>query len=644
MDVEQYIKKYHGFIAHIKKDIIKQVHQSDAIVIDLQLMLEYDYELYDMFILGGEEHYIMLKSVISQEYGNKEILLRNVPESENVVINNIRTEDIGRLVSVKAMVKRKSDVYPKVTNTYYLCTNASCQFSEEKIKVPQLDDDERVLKTCPRCKSGLDKVSEDKVNFQTLIIEEMTEDIENTNIQPKSKVIHLEGALTSPQRDNNIIVGSKVEVIGYIREKKKKVNNKYSVKSDFFIQAYNVNLLEEKIYDINLSEAEIEEFLETSKKDTLKDELISSTAPQLYGMYNEKLSVLLSIVGGTENNDRRSNIHILIVGDPSQGKSKLINFVSDVMPRTKYVSGEGSSGVGLTASAVKDEMSGQWMPEAGAVVQANNGYLLIDELDKVSMKEQTKLNTALEDGRVVLDKASVSVDMRANATAIACANPMYGKFDMHQDISKQIKIDRALRSRFDLLLTLFDEHDEANDIAIADSIFSDIESETWDKEKLRKYLILAKGKNPKHTKETSQLLKNYYVKLRKMSDSNDVSISVRQLEGLRRLSEAHAKLHLRDEVTLEDCECVIELMEYCHKKYGVSDYMTGVSSRTRSKNQRLHSIIEKYRLEYDKEFTIDELHVEAGKEYKYEDIEKFINDLKLAGEIYEPRKNIYRVF
>jgi len=638
------IKGFTGFIQQYKRDIIRQSMNTDVIVIDLNFLLEYDYQLYDSFIQGGEDYYGMLKSVITEEFGLKEILIKNVPESENIVINNIRTEDIGRLVSLKAMVKRKSDVYPKVTNTYYLCTNTQCSYSQDSIKVPQIEDEERILKSCPKCKSAVDKLQEEKVDFQTIMVEEMSEDLDNSNIQPKSKVVHLEGALTTPQRDNNIIVGSKVEVIGFVREKKKKVNNKYSVKSDFYIQAYNVNLLEEKLYDIELSQSEIQEFYSYPNTEDFKQKIVSSIAPQLYGLDNEKLAVLLSILGGSENEYRRSNIHVLIVGDPSQGKSKLINYVAELMPRTKYVSGEGSSGVGLTASAVKDEMSGQWMPEAGAVVQANNGYLLIDELDKVKISEQTKLNTALEDGRVVLDKASVSVDMKANATAIACANPMYGKFDLHQDISKQIKIDRALRSRFDLLLTLFDEHNTEQDEAIADSIFHDVDSQEWDIDTLRRYLILAKQKNPKHSRETSQLLKNYYLKIRKCSENNDVSISVRQLEGLRRLSEAHAKLYLRDEVLVDDCEAVISLMEYCHKKYGVSDYMTGISSRSRSKNQLLHSIIEKYRLEHDKEFTIEELHVEAGKDYKYNEIEKFIKDLKLAGEIYEPRKNLYRLF
>lgn len=58
-------------------------------------------------------------------------------------------------------------------------------------------------------------------------------------------------------------------------------------------------------------------------------------------------------------------------------------------------------------------------------------------------------------------------------------------------------------------------------------------------------------------------LQTFYLELRKQHQGTDSTpITTRQLESLIRLTEARAKLELREKCTAEDAEDVVELMKF----------------------------------------------------------------------------------
>ena len=61
------------------------------------------------------------------------------------------------------------------------------------------------------------------------------------------------------------------------------------------------------------------------------------------------------LFGGTEETFPaiRSDINILLCGDPGTSKSQLLSCVHSLSPRGIYTSGKGSSAVGLTAYVSK---------------------------------------------------------------------------------------------------------------------------------------------------------------------------------------------------------------------------------------------------------------------------------------------------
>ncbi|GMI00913.1 hypothetical protein TrST_g1756 [Triparma strigata] len=283
----------------------------------------------------------------------------------------------------------------------------------------------------------------------------------------------------------------------------------------------------------------------------------------------------------------RSQSHMLMIGDPGTGKSQLLRFAVMLSPRSIMTTGVGTSSAGLTCSAVREKggKNGDWTLEAGALVLADRGVCAIDEFGTVKEEDRTKIHEAMEQQTLSVAKAGLVCKLNCRTTIIATTNPR-GKYDTQKSVTANTGIGSPLISRFDLPFVMMESTNKERDEKIAqhlldaaivggdyDKMFKkrkkgalnqpmeEAEEEIWSLEKLRGYIATVKSSfKPLLTYPARQVLLKYYGRCRKEADYSN-PITVRLLESLIRLSQAHARLMYRNEVLLNDAIAVVILMQ-----------------------------------------------------------------------------------
>ena len=209
------------------------------------------------------------------------------------------------------------------------------------------------------------------------------------------------------------------------------------------------------------------------------DMLVRSFCPEIYGHELVKCGLLLSLLAGTEadSNARetitvRSNIHVLVVGDPGMGKSCLLRRVNELSPRSVFIGGNTSTTTGITASVSKEGKNGDVNLEAGAVVLADGGTCCIDEFDKCHPSNHDGLLEAMEQQSISIAKSGVCASMSARCSVVAAANPKGGHYSRNKSVSENIAMKGPILSRFDLVFVLVDNADGDQDARLADHIFN----------------------------------------------------------------------------------------------------------------------------------------------------------------------------
>ncbi|UYP48119.1 hypothetical protein NEF87_004404 [Candidatus Lokiarchaeum ossiferum] len=248
----------------------------------------------------------------------------------------------------------------------------------------------------------------------------------------------------------------------------------------------------------------------------------------------------------------------------------------------------------------------------------------IDEFDKMRKQDRSAIHEAMEQQTISIAKAGIVATLQAQTAIIAAANPKQGRWNDFETPAANINLSPPILSRFDLIFIVRDVPEKNSDDRIAqyilrnhmeghDETFVDEEEKkknipTEDDfipmDLLKKYIQYCKNNcHPKLTRESARKIQDYYVKMRTSNPDNPTAVSIvaRTLDGMVRMSEAYAKMALRDVVLLEDTEAMISLLDRSlheigyDKETGKVDMdvmLTGTSSNKRNK---LNLILEKIR-------------------------------------------------
>jgi len=586
---------------------------------------------------------------------NFRIRFFNLPESSLISIRDLRAEHLGKFIWLKGIVRQKSDVRPKI-----LSANFSCPSCGNTIKVIQTSKEFKEPNKCGCGRKGKFKLeSKELIDAQNLVLEELSEESKG---QPKKINIALLSDLVSPVNEQYISPGTKVFVVGLLKETPVTLRTGgKGTNCEIIFEANKIGALDESLINQSLTEEDIAKIIELSKNTKVFDILVESIIPNIYGHEEIKKALVLQQFGGVRKVNKgsvsRGDIHVILVGDPSCGKSQMLKRMSEISPRSRFASGKSSSSCGLTATVSKDEILGGWSLSAGQIVLADGACLMLDECEKMDKEDLSSMHTALSQQIVVINKANISASLQCRTSVLAAANPKYSRFDHNSmDYFKQIDLPSSLLSRFDLIFVMFDMPNKEKDDELADFILnlhanSEEDIELIPDDLLRKYIAYTKKIcKPKLTPPALTVLKAYYLRMRDISKRNQaLAISARQLEGLIRLSEASAKVRLSEEVTKEDAERAIELAAYCLKqvatdsetgKLDIDMIESGTSSSQRKKIGDIMSVIRKLggdKKEITPEEVIKEMDMDEDK------VKQALEKLKRIGDIFNPRPGTIKI-
>lgn len=562
--------------------------------------------LYD----GAEElvanpsvHLYHLTKVV-REMGYDDLHVTGEVPGAHKTVEALRAKDIGSLVSIEARVTKRDKNRTRHIIAEFQCmrclevTNVRQSRSSGDIEYPS----ECQKGTCNNsAKKAFDHNTEsgELVDRQQLIIQDLHANSSTAN--PSDARVDAHNLLV-----NQAESGETVTLTGILRATEDEAKD-----SELYVQALGFEHHDRGYSGVDLTEADKVENREIAESGNVYETLTSSIAPSIKGDYRmARMAGLCQLVGGvrrqTDDQKERENIHVAYVGDPGTGKSDLAKYLAKIAPKSVYQSADNATEVGITASISYEDKfdSTKATLTGGALVEADGGMCVLDELDKGTEGVRNCLQEPLEAQEVSVAKHDIRATLPTRCGVMLVANPANSRFDMDVNLQNQMNLNEVIWDRMDVIVPFVNEPDEDVDKEIADSVLNRAKGETEDylsPEKMQKFVAHARSIDPDMTDEAHAVIKDAWVEWRSGATQYRTPVGVRQLYSSVRLSEAMARLRLGDTVTVDDAEKAVQMMESWMYQMMTNergqldvDVLSGESSTTRETLSVVKSTIDEY--------------------------------------------------
>lgn len=491
-------------------------------------------------------------------------------------IPKVRHNIIGRLVCIDCLVRKVSTTRQEVVRAAFICKSCGkvspvLNIEGQKLKPP-------VTYQCPNGNNGSHKQYEPVQNsfiyrdIQHVTLQEPQEAVDGGR-QPESIMAVVSGDYT-----DTLMAGNRCRILGYVGVKRASEEDR-EVK--LYLEVIGIAKDIDNYQELEVSADDEQLIKSLSKSERILDMLADSIVPSIYGYKEIKRAIVLQLFGGTtitlpDGTHIRGSSHILLCGDPALAKSQIVRNVCKLCPRGIYTSGKSTSAAGLTAAAVKDELDGKWVVEAGALVLADGGMACVDELDKIGDNDVAALHEAMESQTISFNKAGINTTLYTRCSLLAACNPKESRFIPEMDLSSQLSFPSSLLTRFDLVYLMQDIPNPTVDKAVATHMLKtrqtaemvdaglSVDTTPIDRpvsiDVFRKYISYARSVKPILSEAVITYLVREYSNIRNSQEGGDRrAITPRQLDALVRLSESSARVRLSETVTLDDAELAVSI-------------------------------------------------------------------------------------
>lgn len=499
------------------------------------------------------------------------ILVSNLPESSRLSLREVRTRHIGRLLELVVEPESVSEVRPIVVSARFECPSCG-----NIIPVQQID---QKFKEPSRCGCGrlgkfhlLSKVMHD---FAVIGLTQPLGEVLGGQGRRSQMKLHLDGELASSVRMVRICPGVPLKITAFPRETPVSLRSGgQSVRYELVLDGVYYEPVEDYSFSLAFTPEEVESFKAAVTESSFFEDFSESCFPSHHGDGHIKKALALQLLSGRfDGRTQEEVLNVYLSGEPGTGKT--LNFLrrsASLAPISRFVEATSSTQAGLLgSSSTKDQDSGRFVYEPGALTRAHRGLIVIDELAALLPEETKALNEALQDGSVTIDKATLHLVVPVDVCCLAAGNPKGGRFDPVDGVTGDaIGIEPSTLNRFDLVYCLIDGADAERDERVIKRMFgvADVTqrfSDSW----LRRFILYARyAIKPKLRGADASTLTRFYVGMRQGGITGKLPISPRHAETLRALALLSAKLHLRSETNEEDVSVSAALIEPMLKQFG----------------------------------------------------------------------------
>lgn len=263
------------------------------------------------------------------------------PASQKAVsVREIKAKSIGKLVTVKGIVTRCTDVRPMITVATYTCDKCGNEAYQPINGYSYMPIDRCPSIECRTNKSGgrlhFQTRASRFVKFQELKLQEHSDQVPIGNI-PRSLTVLAKGENT-----RLVLPGDHVAVTGIFLPSMRSGFKQLigGLISETFLDVHRIAKMN-KTEDDEMSEEAmpVDEAKEMASQDSFYEKLAQSIAPEIYGHDDLKKALCLLLVGGVDTSPHgmkiRGNINLCLMGDPGVAKSQLLAFIDRLAPRSK---------------------------------------------------------------------------------------------------------------------------------------------------------------------------------------------------------------------------------------------------------------------------------------------------------------------